>query len=71
MTSEEIDKLSKRLNDGLDMISEKAEQIGRSKEGWTLGELGMIADLQKDLAKALKSLVCVHKMISESPIEKY
>ena len=71
MTSEELDKMSKRIYNGLDMISEKAEQIGRAKTGWTLCELGEMADIEKDIAKSFKCLVKVHRIMSEHSIEKY
>ena len=71
MTSEEIEKMSKRIYSGLDMISEKAEKIGREKAEWSLCDLGMMADIEKDIAKSFKSLIKVHRMLSEHPIEKY
>lgn len=72
MTNEEAMKMSKRIYNGLDMISEKAEQIGREKkDGWSLSELGMMADIEKDISKSFKSLVKAHQMLAEHSIEKY
>jgi|GEM_PF-3927242 len=71
MTHEEIEKMSARIYAGLDMISEKAEKIGRTKTEWSLCDLGMIADIEKDTAKAFKCLVHTHQMLNEKSIEKY
>ena len=71
MTAEETEKMVKRIYAGLDMISEKAEKIGRAKAEWSLCDLGMIADIEKDIAKAFKCLVHTHQMLNEKSIEKY
>ena len=71
MTHDEIEKMSKRIYNGLDMISEKAEKIGREKAEWSLYDLGMMADIEKDMAKSFKCLVHTHQMLNEKSIEKY
>lgn len=71
MTSEEMKKINERIYKGLDMISEKAEMIGKAKSEWSLCELGEIADIEKDIAKAFKSLIKVHIMTNEHSVEKY
>ena len=71
MTSEEIKEMKHRIYNGLDMISEKAEKIGKEKPDWSLDELGKIADIEKDISKAFKDLIKVHVMLSEYSIEKY
>lgn len=71
MTHEEIEEMKKRIFDGLEMVAEKAEKIGRSKSEWSLCELGMAADIEKDIAKSFKCLVKVHVMLNENPVEKY
>lgn len=40
MTNEDIKKIHERIYKGLDMISEKAEMIGKAKPEWSLCELG-------------------------------
>lgn len=45
MTNEDIKKIHERIYKGLDMISEKAEMIGRAKSEWSLCELGEMADI--------------------------
>lgn len=71
MTKEEIDKMSKRIYSGLDMVSEKAEMIGRTKSEWSLCELSMMADIEKDISKSFKSLIKAHEILSEHSVEKY
>ena len=71
MTADEIKELMHRIHRGLDMVTEKAEKIGREKTEWSLCELGDMADIEKDMAKTLKYLVKVHIMTSEHSIEKY
>lgn len=71
MTSEEIKKIHERIYKGLDMISEKAEMIGRAKSEWSLNELGEMADIQKDISESFKNLIKVHVMTSEHSVEKY
>lgn len=71
MTKDEIEKMSKRIHAGLDMVSEKAEMIGRAKSEWSLCELSMMADIEKDMAKSFKNLVKTHMMLNEHSVEKY
>ncbi len=71
MTNEEIKKIHERIYKGLDMISEKAEMIGRAKSEWSLCELGDMADIQKDISESFKNLIKVHVMTSEHSVEKY
>lgn len=71
MTYEDIKKMHERIYNGLDMVAEKAEKIGKEKSEWSLCELGQIADIEKDMAKTLKSLVKIHIMTSEHSVEKY
>ena len=71
MTNEEIKKIHERIYKGLDMISEKAEMIGRAKSEWSLNELGEMADIQKDISESFKNLIKVHVMTSEHSVEKY
>lgn len=71
MTNEEVKKIHERIYKGLDMISEKAEMIGRAKSEWSLNELGEMADIQKDISESFKNLIKVHVMTSEHSVEKY
>ena len=71
MKSEEITAMKERIYDGLRMVGEKAEKIGREKTEWSLDELGKMADIEKDMAKAFKCLIKTHIMLNEHSIEKY
>lgn len=71
MTNEEMKKIHERIYKGLDMISEKAEMIGRAKPEWSLCELGDMADIEKDISESFKNLIKVHVMTSEHSVEKY
>lgn len=71
MTNEEIKKMHERIYKGLDMISEKAEMIGRAKTEWAIMELGEMADIQKDISESFKNLIKVHVMTSQYSVEKY
>lgn len=71
MTNEEVKKIHERIYKGLDMISEKAEMIGRAKSEWSLNELGEMADIEKDISESFKNLIKVHVMTSEHSVEKY
>lgn len=71
MNSEELHKMKDRIWSGLDMVMEKAEKIGRTKTEWSIVELGEIADIEKDAAKTLKSLVKIEVMTNEHSVDKY
>ena len=71
MTHDEIEDMKKRIYNGLDMIADKAEKIGKAKSEWSLCELGMMADIEKDIAKSFKCLIKIHVMLNETPVEKY
>lgn len=71
MTSDEIKEMKTRIHNGLLMVSEKAEKIGKAKSEWSLDELGEMADIEKDMSEAFKDLIKVHVMLNEHSVEKY
>lgn len=71
MTNEEVTAMKERIYNGLDMIGEKAEKIGREKPDWSLDELGKMSDIEKDIAESFKHLIKIHVMLSEHSVEKY
>jgi hypothetical protein len=71
MNSEELHKMKDRIWSGLDMVMEKAEKIGRAKTEWSIMELGEMADIEKDMAKALKCLVKTEVLMNEHSVDKY
>lgn len=71
MNTEQLEMMKARIWSGLDMISEKAEKIGREESTWSLDELGKMADIEKDIAKAFKCLISVSVMSNEHSIKRY
>lgn len=71
MNTEQLEMMKARIWSGLDMISEKAEKIGREESTWSLDELGKMADIEKDIAKAFKCLISVSVMSNEHSVKRY
>lgn len=71
MTNEQLEMMKSRIWNGLDMVSEKAEKIGREETAWSLDELGKMADIQKDVSKSFKNLVEACVMSNEHSIKRY
>lgn len=71
MTTEQIEMMKARIWSGLDMISEKAEKIGREEAAWSLDELGKMADIEKDISKTFKNLIKACVMTNEHSIKRY
>ena len=71
MTNEEIKKMHERIYNGLDMISAKAEKIGREEASWSLDELYKMADIEKDIAKTFHCLLESHVLLNEHSVKKY
>ena len=71
MTNEQMEMMKARIWNGLDMVSEKAEKIGREESAWSLDELGKMADIQKDISKSFKNLVEACVMSNEHSIKRY
>ena len=68
MTHEEV---KKNIHDGIKMIFDQMEQIGREKHAWSLCELGEASDILKDISKAHKNLAKAHYYMSEHSDERY
>lgn len=47
MTNEEINSVKERIFKGLNMVMDKAEQIGKSKDKYSIEELGQMSDIIK------------------------
>ena len=71
MTNEQFETMKARIWSGLDMISEKAQKIGQEENAWSLDELGKMADITKDLAKAFKCLVKINILANEHSVKRY
>lgn len=64
-------ELKDRVCQGIEMILEKSEKIGREKKEWTIDELSKASDIVKDMAESLKDLAKMHYLLSEHSEEKY
>lgn len=56
MTNEEINSVKERIFKGLNMVMDKAEQIGKSKDKYSIEELGQMSDIVKDCSEAICNL---------------
>jgi len=71
MTNEERTKLYNDFHSGVRMMMDKLEKIAREKEGWTLCEMGELADIMKDLAMTEKGIAKAHYYHSEHSEEVF
>jgi len=71
MTSEERMKLYSDFHDGVRMMMDKLERAARSKDAWTLSEMGCISDIMKDLAVTEKAIAKAHHIFSKEPEDTY
>ena len=53
------------------MILDKAEQIGRLEEKWSLEEVMYMSDITKDMSETLKNLAKTNYYLSEHSIKRY
>ena len=71
MTSEERMKLYNDFHSGVRMMMDKIAKIAQEKEGWSLAEMGCLADMMKDLAMTEKGIAKAHYYYSEKTDEVY
>lgn len=71
MTHEEICELKNKIYDGVKMVTEKAEKVGKEKKEYSLEDLGKMSDVVKDCAEAIKDLAKAHYYMAEHSEEKY
>lgn len=71
MTSEERKKLYDDFHSGVRMMMDKLEKIAREETGFTLAEMGEIADIMKDLAMTEKGIAKAHHCYSEHSDKSY
>lgn len=71
MTSAERTKLYSDFHDGVRMLMDKLEKAARSKEMWSLSEMGELSDIMKDLAMTEKYIAKAHWIYSEHSEEVY
>lgn len=71
MTSDERKKLYDDFHSGVRMMMDKIEKMVKEKNSWTLCEMGMLADIMKDLSMTEKGIAKAHHIYTESPDEAY
>lgn len=71
MTSEDKSKIMSSLVSGMSMLVDKLEIVGRNKTDWTMGEMGCVADIMKDVSETMKNLAKTHAIYSEHDDERY
>ena len=71
MTSEERAKLYEDFHSGVRMMMDKLEKIVKEKEGWSLSEMGCLADIMKDLSMTEKGIAKANYYYSEHSEEVY
>lgn len=71
MTNEERERLKARITTGLSMVMDKAEKAGAEKPKWNIDEIGKMADILKDTAKAFHCLVKTEVEMSEHSVEQF
>lgn len=71
MTSEERMKLYSDFHSGVRMMMDKIEKVVKSRDTWSLSEMGCLADIMKDLAMTEKGIAKAHYYYSEHDEELY
>lgn len=71
MTSEERKKLYDDFHSGVRMMMDKLEKVAREKNAWSLSEMGMLADIMKDLAMTEKGIAKANKYYCEHSEDMY
>lgn len=71
MTNEDKSKIMSALVSGMSMLVDKLETVGRSKSEWTMGEMGCLADIMKDISETYKNIAKTHYLYSEHSDERY
>lgn len=70
MTEAEVNDCKERIHKGMKMVMDKAEKIGKEEE-FSMEEVGMMADIVKDMSESLKNLAKTHHLLAEHSIKKY
>ena len=71
MTTEERMKLYDDFHSGVRMMMDKIGKIAQEKSTWSMGELGCMADMMKDLATTEKAIAKAHYYHTEHSEEVY
>ena len=71
MNTEERRKLYSDFHSGVRMMMDKLEKAVKTKDMWSLSEMGELADIMKDLALTEKGIAKAHHVYSEHSDEVY
>ena len=71
MMSEEMETSLKKIQNGIDMVLNKAEQIGREYDKWSLDEVMMMSEITKDMSEALKNIAKTNYLMEGRSIKRY
>ncbi len=71
ISNEDIEKCKDKIHNGMRMVLEKAEHIGKTETMWSIEELGMMSDVTKDMSEVLKNIAKTHYYLSEHSIKRY
>lgn len=65
------EKIFESVMTGAEMLVEKLSTISRSKDKWTMEEMGCMADILKDVSESYKNMAKAHMIFSSHSPEKY
>lgn len=71
MTHEELHELKKSYYTTTHGIMNKVTDICKTKQSWSIHELGEIADIVKDLSETHKNIAKVYHLMSEHTTETF
>ncbi len=65
------EKIYNSVMTGAEMLVEKLSTIARSKDKWTMEEMGCMADILKDVSESYKNVAKAEMIFSSHSPEKY
>lgn len=65
------EKIYEAVMTGAEMLVEKLSTISKSKEKWTMEEMGCAADILKDVSESYKNVAKAEMIFSSHSPEKY
>ena len=65
------EKIFESIMTGAEMLVDKLSTISRSKEKWSMEEMGCVADILKDVSESYKNVAKAHIIFSSHSPEKY
>lgn len=65
------EKIYESVMTGAEMLVEKLSTISKSKDKWTMEEMGCVADILKDVSESYKNMAKAQMIFSSHSPEKY